>query len=167
MNRCLKERALLRVSMHEGTAAEQAHLRFCADCAEHYDLLLEDLEAIARALETPPPRVFHIRNVSPRRGQWMAAAIAVAVLAVLILDIAWLQRSSPVQVAAHTSSASSFAADLSAALFPTTDTSGMLQLAAEAPYLEAALEIGQPCTQDRFFTGECNDQLSPVLVEGD
>jgi hypothetical protein len=167
MNRCLNERALLRISMDESTAAEQTHLRFCADCAEHYDLLLEDLETIGRALEVPPPRALHNRDVLPHRLRWMTTAIAIAALAVLVLDITWLRRSSPVQVAAHTSSVASFAADLSAALFPTTDTSTTFQLAAEAPYLEAALEMGQPCTQDRFFTGECDDQLSPVLVEGD
>ncbi len=167
MNQCLRERALLRIFLHEGTSAEQAHLRLCADCAEHYDLLLEDLEAIRRALQAPPPRVSPIRGALPRRVQWMTAAIAVAALGMLILSVAWLRRSSRMQVAAHVGSASTFATDLSNALFPTSDTGEVLQLAAEAPYLEAALEMGQPCTQDRFFAGQCDDQLSPVPTEDD
>src|ERR1019366_2231917 len=46
MNRCLSERALLRAHMAEATGAEHAHLRLCADCAERFDALVEDLHAI-------------------------------------------------------------------------------------------------------------------------
>ncbi len=165
MNRCLNERALLRVCMREGTAAEHSHLRRCADCAERQDQLEEDLETIGWALSTVPPQVARVRRLAWQPAAWMTAAVACAVLGVLVLDVAWLRLSPPVQI--ERASVSTFAADLSAALFPMNDSSATPQLAAEAPYLEAALEMGQPCTQERFFAGECDDQLSPVLIETD
>ncbi len=166
MNRCLSERALLRVCMREGTAAEHSHLRRCADCAERQDQFAEDLETIERALAVAPLHVAKVRRLAWRPAAWMSAAVACAALGVLVLGVAWLRPSPPVQVE-QASAVSTFAADLSAALFPMNDTGATLQLAAEAPYLEAALEMGQPCTQERFFAGECDDQLSPGLIETD
>ncbi len=85
MNRCLNERALLRIYTHEGTAAEQSHLRLCADCAEHYEQLVEDLETIGQVLEAPPPGA-QIRVALPRRERWMSAAAACIVLIALVLE---------------------------------------------------------------------------------
>ena len=39
--------------------------------------------------------------------------------------------------------------------------------ALEVAYVDAALEAGQPCSRDRFFTGECNDQVSAFQSEGE
>ena len=165
MKRCLDERALVRVSMHEGTGSDHLHLRLCADCSARYDLLLEDLERIVGVLETdPPPSASAARQRTMWQVQWLSAATACLVLVVLALDVAWVRRSAPVQVAAQTSSVSAFAADLSAALFTTTDASTE---EVEAQYLEAALDAGQPCSQSRFLAGERNDQLSAFAAEGE
>ncbi len=164
MNRCLDERVLLRMYMHESSAAEQSHLRLCADCTEHYDQLVVDLETIGHALEAPPSAAVS-RRASAARMPWVPAAVACAALAVVMLVFAWVRRSSPVQVATRIHSVSAFAGDLSDALFATSAASAFVPLAEEAPYLEAALNAGQPCTQDRFFRGACNDQLSALMIE--
>jgi len=166
MKRCLSERALVRLYLREGTATQQFHLRMCADCAERYQQLFDDLDTIGQVLGAPPP-VGEIDRVAPWRLRWMPAAIACAVLVVLVLDAAWLRRSSPIEVAERASSASAFATDLSEALFGPSDASRITALAAETPYLEAALEAGQPCTRDRLLAGECSDEVSAFLAEGE
>jgi len=174
MNRCLSEPALLRLHLHDGTAdgtaGEPAHLRQCAECAERYDRLVEDLEMIARVLEAPPVPVGEPRRIWSWRTLWIPVAIGCAALAVLALDLGWLRTPPMAQaprahVGASNSRLAAFAADLSDALFPAADTNGFPQLAAEAPYLEAALEAGQPCSRDRFLSGECNDEVSAFLAE--
>jgi hypothetical protein len=93
------------------------------------------------------------------------AAITCAALVALVLDVAWLRRSSPVEVAERASSVSAFATDLSDALFGPSDTSTIPAVAAEAPYVEAALEAGQPCTRERLLSGDCSDEVSAFLTE--
>jgi hypothetical protein len=166
MKRCLSERALVWLYLREGTAAQQFHLRMCADCAERYEQLVDDLDTIGRVLEAPPP-VGEIGRAPGWRLRWAPAAVACAVLVVLLLDVTWLRRSSPVEIAVRASGVSAFATDLSDALFGPSDASAPAPVGAEAPYLEAALEAGQPCTRDRFLTGECSDEVSAFLTEGE
>jgi hypothetical protein len=163
MNRCLGERALLRNYLHEGTAAEQSHLRQCADCAERYELLTEDLETIDQALDAPP------LAAEPRRAwplRWVpAAAVGMAVVA-LLLGVAWLRRPAP--VAAHPTGLAVFVADVSDALFATGEANALPQIAAaETSYLDAALDAGHPCTRERFLAGDCSDQLSALLIDSE
>ncbi len=61
---------------------------------------------------------------------------------------------------------SAFAADVSEAVFATAGAGDVVQLAQETPYVRAALEADWPCTQDQFLGGECTDQLSALLFEG-
>jgi hypothetical protein len=164
MNDCLNERALLRVYTHEGTPAELSHLRLCADCAEYYERLTDDLETIEHVLQEPPA-VSEIRAVPWRR--WIPAAAACTAVMALVIAVMWLRQPAPLTVAARSSTVSAFAADLSTALFATSGTNAAAQLAADAPYLEAALNAGQPCTRDQVFTGECTDPLSAFVVEGE
>jgi hypothetical protein len=169
MKRCLSERAMLRVHTREGTAAEHEHLRLCADCAERYDKLVQDLEMLHHVLEAPPP--VH----APSRGglalplRWAPLALAALALLALAGSVVWLQRPAPVQIASRAPAVSAFAADVSAALFannsPTTTTTALVTN--DAPYLQAALDAGSPCTRDRYFNGECDDQLSALLFEGE
>jgi hypothetical protein len=166
MNRCLNERALLALYTHEGTAVAQAHLRLCVDCAERYKLLVQDLETIGQALEAPPP-VSEGRRVLAWRIPWIPAAIACAALLLVALDVAWVRRISPVQVGRRVPSDSVFAADLSNALFATGDANAVPQGVVELSYLDAALDAGHPCTQDRFLAGACDDQLSALLIENE
>ena len=166
MNRCLGERGLLRVHSREGSAAERRHLQLCADCAEHYEQLVEDLETIGRALERPAPAGEGSRALAGR-VPWMPVAVACATLLAVIVDVAWIRRSSPVRLVAQTRSVSAFATDLSDALFaPNTETS-VARLPREAPFLDAALDAGRPCTRSEFLAGECDDQLSALFVEGE
>ena len=165
MNRCPNEYALVRIYTHEGTAAEQSHLRFCADCAERYDLLVEDLATIGQALDAPPAA--ELRERAPWRMRWVPAAAACVALLAVAFGLARLREPSRMQVASRTASSSAFAADLSAALFASSEVDALPQLAAETPYLEAALDAGRPCTQDGFLSGECSDQLSALLSEGE
>jgi hypothetical protein len=165
MNHCLSERMLFRIYLHERLGTERAHLRLCADCAERYDDLTEDLETISRVLEAPPP-ASKIRGVSPW-WRWVGVATACTALIALVVGVTQPRDEAGIEVAAGTSAVSAFAADLSAALFATSGTHARRQFAEEAPYLTAALEAGEPCTRDRFLTGECNDQLSALLMDSD
>ncbi len=166
MKQCLSERALVRLYLREGTATQQFHLRMCADCAERYEQLVGDLDAIGQVLKAPPP-VGEIGRASLWRLRWAPAAVACVLLVVLVLDAVWLRPSSPVEVAVRTSSVSAFATDLSDALFGPSDANAIPPVAVEASYLEAALEAGQPCTRERLLTGECSDEVSAFLTEGE
>jgi hypothetical protein len=164
MNQCLSERTMLRIYTHDGTAVERWHLRMCADCAERYDEFEEDLQTIGAVLEAPPVAEVRHRLLSWRM-RWLSAATAGVAVAALVWSVAWLRPQPPLQLASRSGSVTAFADDVSAALFATTDADATPRLAEDAPYLEAALEAGRPCTQARFLSGDCNDQLSALLIE--
>jgi hypothetical protein len=164
MNQCLNERSMVRILTHDGTAVERWHLRLCADCAERYDELEEDLQTIGAVLEAPPVAEVRHRLLSWRM-RWLAAATAGVAVAALALSVIWLRPQTPTQLALRSGSVTAFADDVSTALFATTDADAAPRFSEEAPYLEAALEAGWPCTQARFLTGDCNDQLSALLIE--
>lgn len=166
MNRCLNERALLAIYTHEGTVAEQSHVRRCADCAERYELLVQDLKTIGQVLEAPPP-AWQGRRVLAWQLPWIPVAIASAAILVVALDIAWVRLSSPAQVALNVNDVATFTGDLSNALFETGDANPGPQMVAEVSYLDAALDAGHPCTPDRFLTGDCDDQLSALMIESE
>ena len=163
MNRCLGERALLALHFTAGNARAHAHLRLCADCAERYEALVDDLEVIGTSLAGPPPARMR-RHALPLRPRVLAAAALGTVLAFAI-GITAVRRPAPPQSATRSNTLSAFAADVSEALFPNAGVSDLPQLASDAPYLRAALEVEWPCTQDRFLDGECGDQLSALLFE--
>jgi hypothetical protein len=166
MKRCLSERALVRLHLNEGTAAQQFHLRMCTNCAKRYELLVHDLKTIGHVLESPPP-AWEGGRVLAWRVPWLPVAIASAAILVVALDIAWVQLSSPVQVALSVNDVSRFTADLSNALFATGDANAVPEMVAEVSYLDAALDAGHPCTPDRFLTGDCDDQLSALMIESE
>jgi len=163
MNRCLNERALVRMLSREETAAERCHVRLCADCAERYDELVEDLDKIGQTLVAVPPGV--VRRMPMVRVPWLPAAIACATVLAVVLDVAWVRRSSPLRLATRTSNIAAFTSDLSDALFATSDGNIVAQLPGDTPYLDAALEAGRPCSSEQFLAGECNDEVSAWLVE--
>jgi hypothetical protein len=164
MNRCLSERALLRVSLKEATGAEHAHLRLCADCAERYDALADDLHAIDAILtKTPPPALLTSRL--PRWRMGWAPVAAFAVLLAAVVSVLSLRQPTPLPMTSRNTNVSGFAADVSAALFAGADAGDFPQIESGPADLRVALEAGWACTQDRYFNGECNDQLSVLLVE--
>ena len=167
MNRCLRERALLGISAGEGTTAQHAHLRVCADCAERYDALTDDLKAISDVLVQVPPAAIAPRHVPEMLLRWVPVAAAAAMLLAVGLAVTQLQAPVPVQVATRSGNVPAFAADVSAAVFAGDDDSATIQIASDAPYLRAALEAGLPCAQVGVFEGECDDQISALAFESD
>jgi hypothetical protein len=167
MNRCLRERALLSVFAGEGTAAQHTHLRLCADCAERYDGLIDDLEAIGDGLRHTPPAARALSDVPGAFLRGLPFAAAAGVLLVVGLTVTQLLAPTPAPVASRSANVPAFAADVSAALFASGDDSNTVQIASDAPYLQAALEAGLPCTQDDFFNGECDDQVAAIAFESD
>jgi len=170
MKRCLSERALFRVRSQDGTAAEREHLQVCPDCAQRYDALDEDLSLLQRVLEEREPAAA-VQHLSPRlRLGWMTLAAAAAAVLALVVSVPLLHQPTPapVQTAVRHSSVSAFAADVSAALFANNDATTAVALATtDAPYLQAALDAGAPCTRERYFNGECDDQLSALILDSD
>ncbi len=166
MNRCLSERAMLRVYLEEGTAAERSHLRLCAACAQSYDAFVDDLQVIGDVLaNTPPPPRAASRAPGVHFG-WVPATVMAALLAV-VASVVLLHRSAPEQIAARSPNVSAFAADVSAALFASPGAGDILPADFETSYLDAALEAGVACTQERYFNGECADQLSALFLESE
>lgn len=166
MNRCLKERALLNISAGEGTAAQHAHLRVCADCAERYEAFTDDLKIIGDVLVQTPPTGIAVSRVPAALVRWVPLAAAAAVLLAVGLTVTRLYAPTLVQVAARSGNVPAFAADVSAAVFASDDDATM-QMASDAPYLRAALEAGLPCPQVGVFEGECDDQISALAFESD
>lgn len=169
MTRCMSERALLRFHSRDGAAAEREHLRLCADCAERYDQLVEDLDALHHVLEAPPPAAA-VRRVMPLPIRWAPIAAAAVLLITIVVSVAGRRppASVPVQVATRGTAVSAFAADVSDALFANSDSTATAALpTVETSYLQAALDAGSLCTRDRYFSGECDDQLSALLFESD
>jgi len=169
MKHCLSERALLQVHNREGTAVQQEHLRWCADCVERYDQLVEDLEILHHVLEAAPPAV-EVRRMMPFSIGWVPMAAAAVALLAIVVSVRLLRAptTAPLQVASRSTAVSAFAADVSAALFAESAATTTAALATtDAPYLQAALELGSPCTRDRYFGGACDDQLSALILEGE
>jgi len=162
MDRCPSERGLLNIHLREGSEAQWAHLRSCADCAERYDRLVEDLLTIGAVLDAEPPPRRAPRWVRIAPLQWVPAACALALLLGLAVSRPWQPRSAAVPMQRR--SVSTFADDLSAALFASAAPAAGAATDSEAPYLEAALEVGWPCTADRFLNGDCNDQVSAFVL---
>ncbi|MGD0946019.1 MAG: hypothetical protein ABSA52_01205 [Candidatus Binatia bacterium] len=164
MNRCLSKRALLRAYLKEASGAEHAHLRLCVDCAGRYDALVDDLHAIDAILTTTPPPAVVTRRLSRWHMGWAPAAAFVVLLAA-VASVISLHRPAPPPVPSRSTNVSAFAADVSLALFASADASDFPQIESAPSDLGAALEAGWACTQDGYFNGECNDQLSMLLFE--
>lgn len=167
MRRCLRERALLDILSGDGTAAQYAHLRLCADCAERYDALSDDVQAISGALvqTSPPPRA--ASHVPRALLRWVPLGAVAAVLLAVGVAATLLRAPAPEPLTIASVNVPAFAADVSAALFASGDETGSTLSAADAPYLQAALEAGLPCTQERFFDGECEDQVFALVLQSD
>jgi len=164
MNRCLRERTLLEIVFGDGTAAQHAHLRLCADCAERYDALSDDIETMSSTLARTAPPVRVKIDVSRVLMRWVPLGAVAAVLLIAGATVNLLRAPVPAPLALSSSNVPAFAADVSAALFASGDDAGSASVD-DAPYLQAALEAGLPCTQERFFDGECEDQVFALVME--
>jgi hypothetical protein len=153
MNRCLNERTLLRVYCEGATAADEAHLRWCGDCAERYDAVGHDLHLIGEVLTRtqPPVRV-------TRRRHWHVAWIPVAAVATLLIaSIALVRRATVLEPSQGPVTVATFAAEMSAALFGTVGVNHPWQVATEAPPFGRTLDGGWSCAQYHLLPGDCAD----------
>ena len=160
---CLSERRFLSVQAGEGTAADYNHLRLCADCAERYDALLEDLELIGEVLKAPPPRLPATAGAfSSRVPRLAVAGVGVTILAaVLVAGGVW--RRSAVSVLPEPANVGGLAEEISIALLSADD---LLPASAPGPdvsEMHAALSGRWPCPSVESASGECDDDLSALL----
>ncbi len=176
MNRCLSERALVLLSVGEGSAADREHCGECPACAERLRAVTADLDGIGEALRgAPPPLAARQPRRSPSWG--FAPALAVAALAAVV-GVHRLLEKPPIELASARgsgdASVSASAEEVSEAMFDTggeralltmalTPSAGARRLVTEAPEVERALGLGSPCTGDRFVGADCNDYTSALF----
>ncbi len=160
---CLRERRYLSVQAGEGTPAEYRHLRQCADCAERYDALLEDLELIGAVLTAPPPRLSAPAGAfSSRVPRLTVAGAGIATLAVaLVAGNLWLR--SPVTAAREPANVGGLAEEFSIALLSADDLQPVSATGPDVSDVRAALSGHWPCPWEESGGGECDDDLSALL----
>jgi hypothetical protein len=177
MKRCLSERALVLLSVGEGSAAERKHCAECPRCAERLRAVTADLDGIGEVLRgAPPPLAACEPHRSPSWG--FVPALAVAAL-VAVVGAHRLLQVRPLELASERgrsadASLSASAEEVSEALFDTSGERAVLAMAlpsgararrivTEAPEVERALGLGSPCTGDRFVGADCNDYTSALF----
>ncbi len=97
----------------------------------------------------------------------MRIAATAAVLVAVLVSVRAFRQPGAVPVARRSAAVAAFAADVSAALFPDSAPTTIALATNDTSYLQAALDVGSLCTQERYLNGECNDQLSALLFEGE
>jgi len=147
------------------------HPPLAARAASHKLRSLSDLEAHGdQPCPEAPRRGERSMEKTPAAGplvRWVPIAAAATVLLALGLTMTRLHAPPLARTATHSENVPAFAADVSAALFASGDDGSAMQIASGAPYLQAALEGGLLCTQERFFDGECDDQVAALVLESD
>ena len=117
MSRCLSDNALARVTAELGTTSQQSHLTSCARCALRHHRLRSGLSTIRQVLRTTDePR----RREAPsrlRRVAGVAALSAVAVAALLLIELTAWKALQPEPDMASAEQIETALADVTAALF--------------------------------------------------
>jgi hypothetical protein len=176
MKRCLNERSLVLLSVGEGTAAQREHSETCPACRARLRALTAELGGIGGVLRGAPPPLAHRR---PRRSpSWSLVPALTIALLVAVVGVHRLYESRPVvrtdDVVVADASVSASAEEVSDALFDTGGERAVLAMAlplgrggrltvTEAPEVERALEIGSPCTAERFVGADCSDYTSALF----
>ncbi len=164
MRQCLSERRLLECYSGDGPSADHAHLRGCADCADRFDRLRDDLDALGRVLEGPPPAVVR-RSFRASFGLgWAAAVVAAALLGVIIIGRSQSRQPARPQLTAAQVDVSGFSRDLSAALFASGEAEAR-PTDADVAYLQAALGDEWPCTREQMLNGECDGPVYALVAD--
>ena len=176
MKRCLSERAIVLLSVGEGTAAEREHCDGCPRCTTRLQAVAADLGGIGQALRGAPPAL--VRRQHRRSPSWrLVPALAVATL-VAVVGVHRLYERRPLDRVGGDgvadASVSGSAEEVSDALFDTSGERALLAMAlssgggarltvTEAPEVERALGLGAPCTAERFVGADCSDYTSALF----
>jgi hypothetical protein len=151
MTRCLSDDALMRVTAELGTPAQQSHLTMCAPCAMRYRRLAGDLGVIRQVLaQTNEPR----RRTVPSRLRTvagMAALSAVAVAALLWIEVTAWKALQPERELASTEQFETALADVQAALFSVNG---------EPARIRSEDEIENALVSASEASAECDTQIS-------
>ena len=173
MSRCLRERALWRLSAGEGSREARAHVASCVACTARLRRLERDLIQLRSVLSGPPPPAALARP-RPPRGRWMASAATLAAMVVLAwFGVWWQQPSPPLQMETHLETRQEsiwpFIEGVSAALFPTVEIgfTATPNRLSELDDLQAALAGEWPCEEPAAFADmNCDDDTFALLVGG-
>ena len=117
MSRCLPERRLVHLQAGLGDPREQAHVEACPACAGRLDALTRDLDVVTAVLARGP--MPHTRPV-PSLRRWLPAAVgasALALAALLWVEVAVWRAITDVPPAMRPEEASAMLTEVSLALF--------------------------------------------------
>ena len=153
----------MSVQAGEGTAAEYDHLRLCADCAERYDALLEDLELIGDVLKGPPPRRPAFAGAFSSRVPRLAVAGAGIAMLAVVLAAGSLWRRSPATAEPQAANVRGLAEEVSIALLSADDLQPVSASGPDVSDVRAALSGRWPCPWEESGGAECDDDLSALL----
>jgi hypothetical protein len=180
MSGCLDDRALVLIAVGEAAADDRSHVGACPSCGNRLRELERDLRQIDETLRGTPPRTVTARRpLVPRAWLVVPAAALAGALAVLGVlrpaDREAVQVATVPRSAEETSQLTSYATEVSAALFDTGVEANVAPMPlrrragrgpvapAAASDLAAALGDGTPCTARRLFGASCNDYTSALF----
>ena len=151
MTRCLSDDALMRVTAELGTPAQQSHLTMCAPCATRYRRLGGELGVVRQVLvSTHEPR----RRTAPSRLRTVAgvaALSAVAVAALLWIEVTAWKALQPEPDLASVEQIETALADVQAALFSVNG---------EPPRIRSEDQIENALVGATEASAECDTQVS-------
>jgi hypothetical protein len=172
MSRCVRDRALWRLSTGEGSREERAHVASCVVCTARLRRLEQDLIQLRSVLSGPPPAA--LARSRPMRVRWMASAATLAAMVVVAWFGVWWQRPSlppqtETRLETRQESIWPFLEGVSATLFPTVAIgfTAPPDRLSELDDLQAALAGEWPCGEPAAFADvSCDDDTFALLVGG-
>jgi len=170
MNTCLRNRALLLLSVGEGTSKQRAHLATCTTCTTRYQKFVHDVAAIEQTLLTTSPPLTVPQRFLLLRLPWRPLAAAFVATLALVWGGVWLWQPSHTGRQTRNEEVLRFLEnEVSPALFATVDArAGELPTpVSNLTYVEAALAGEWPCEQQGMFLDTtCDVYPFPLLMRG-
>jgi hypothetical protein len=168
MSRCLSDAALARVMAELGTPDERAHLATCVTCTGRYRGLTHDMDVIRHVLATTPEPA---ARAVPQARRWVpivAALSAVAVAALLWIEVSVWRAVQPAPPAPEPVTLA--LADVSAALFSVSGEPARVQSPLQELEQDDETNIacdGPEWLADSRCRGALGGLADPALMEGD
>jgi hypothetical protein len=161
MSRCLSDEALMRVVAELGTAAEQAHLTACADCATRQRKVSGEVDRIREVLRSMPEPV---RRTAPRPWRSMvgvAGLAAIAVAALVWIEVTAWKTIQTTEDLASVEQIEAAVADVTAAIFSVDgEPARVFADSAAATGLEPDGDTSTGCDEPGWLDEpECADSL--------